>query len=124
MLVSGHDFKPNPFYLIQLMALLLLRHALSVTDGDSSDDDPSNFFSVSDSSLLFIIVLMPMSTVVLISNVTGSQPNKPTIFCSFSCFELLDFFYLAISWLGQSVFCNGGDKDKSVSMTKFCYCFV
>ncbi|KAK2429058.1 hypothetical protein P8452_42800 [Trifolium repens] len=29
-----------------LMALLLLRHALSVTDGDSSDDDPSNFFSL------------------------------------------------------------------------------
>ncbi|XP_061355446.1 uncharacterized protein LOC133299975 [Gastrolobium bilobum] len=29
-----------------LMALLLLRHALSVTDGDASDDDPSNFFSL------------------------------------------------------------------------------
>ncbi|KAE9605526.1 hypothetical protein Lal_00024831 [Lupinus albus] len=30
-----------------LMALLILRHALSVTDGgDSSEDDPSNFFSL------------------------------------------------------------------------------
>ncbi|KAE9595615.1 hypothetical protein Lal_00030562 [Lupinus albus] len=29
-----------------LMALLLLRHALSVTDGDASDDDPSNFLSL------------------------------------------------------------------------------
>ncbi|KAL3032789.1 hypothetical protein AAZX31_02G101900 [Glycine max] len=29
-----------------LMALLLLRHALSVSDGDNSDDDPSNFFSL------------------------------------------------------------------------------
>ncbi|XP_014521269.1 uncharacterized protein LOC106777945 isoform X1 [Vigna radiata var. radiata] len=29
-----------------LMALLLLRHALSVSDSDSSDDDPSNFFSL------------------------------------------------------------------------------
>ncbi|KAL2349244.1 hypothetical protein Fmac_003244 [Flemingia macrophylla] len=29
-----------------LMALLLLRHALSVSDGDTSDDDPSNFFSL------------------------------------------------------------------------------
>ena len=48
ILAFGYDFKPNPFYLVQLMALLLLRHALSVTDGDASDDDPSNFFSVSD----------------------------------------------------------------------------
>lgn len=30
----------------QLMALLLLRHALAVTDGDG-DDDPSTIFSVS-----------------------------------------------------------------------------
>ncbi|KAJ1423637.1 Zinc finger, RING-CH-type [Sesbania bispinosa] len=66
-----------------LMALLLLRHALSVTDGDASDDDPSNF------SL-------------------------------FSCFELLDFFYLAILWLGQSVFCNAGDKDKKICPSIFC----
>ncbi|KAG5059443.1 hypothetical protein GLYMA_01G047700v4 [Glycine max] len=29
-----------------LMALLLLRHALSVSDGDNSDDDPSSFFSL------------------------------------------------------------------------------
>lgn len=49
MLALGHDFKPNPFYLVQLMALLLLRHALSVTDADA-DDDPSTFFSVSDLS--------------------------------------------------------------------------
>ncbi|CAL0308112.1 unnamed protein product [Lupinus luteus] len=29
-----------------LMALLLLRHGLSATDGDAPDDDPSNFFSL------------------------------------------------------------------------------
>jgi len=55
-----------------------------------------------------------MSTVILISNVTGSQSNYPTIFCSFSYFELLDFSYLAILWLGQSVFCNAADKDRLV----------
>ena len=36
----------NLSYLVQLMALLLLRHALSVTDGDNTDDDPSTFFSL------------------------------------------------------------------------------
>lgn len=35
------------------MALLLLRHALSVTDSDA-EDDPSTFFSVSDFSSLGI----------------------------------------------------------------------
>lgn len=42
VLTSSH----NKIYLMQLMALLLLRHALSVTDSDA-DDDPSTFFSVS-----------------------------------------------------------------------------
>ncbi|RYR64859.1 hypothetical protein Ahy_A03g010890 isoform C [Arachis hypogaea] len=40
-----HDLKSSSFYLLQLMALLLLRHALSVTDEDA-DDDPSTFFSL------------------------------------------------------------------------------
>lgn len=60
------DFKPYLFHLLQLMALLLLRHALSVTDSDA-DDDPSTFFSVSDlSSFCYVVyiaaaVLIPCS---------------------------------------------------------------
>lgn len=54
------------------MALLLLRHALSVTDGDASDDDPSNFFSVSDLSFFCFLYMPP---IVLISKVMWSQPN-------------------------------------------------
>ncbi|CAL0318249.1 unnamed protein product [Lupinus luteus] len=41
---SGAAFCRSAFLI--LMALLILRHALSVTDGDTSDDDPSNFFSL------------------------------------------------------------------------------
>lgn len=37
----------------QLMALLLLRHALNITNADG-DDDASNFFSVSEICVLFI----------------------------------------------------------------------
>jgi len=50
------------------MALLLLRHALSVSDGDSSDDDPSNFFSVSDFSFFYL-----SCSYVLISNAFGAN---------------------------------------------------
>lgn len=32
--------------LLQLMALLLLRHALTLTDADGDDDDTSAYFSV------------------------------------------------------------------------------
>lgn len=33
--------------IMQLMALLLLRHALSMTDSEGDDEDPSALFSVS-----------------------------------------------------------------------------
>lgn len=33
----------------QLMALLLLRHSLTISSGEDDDDDGSNFFSVSGS---------------------------------------------------------------------------
>lgn len=46
-------YMSNLFCLVQLMALLLLRHALSVTDSDG-DDDPSTFFSVSDTSSFWL----------------------------------------------------------------------
>lgn len=114
MLASGPDFKPNSYCLVQLMALLLLRHALSVSDGDNSDDDPSNFFSVSDLSFFFLVKFFPCPMFYWFQNAMQSPPNLLTIFCSFSCFVPLDFYYLATSWLGQSVFCSVGDKDKSV----------
>ncbi|KAG4953853.1 hypothetical protein GYH30_039659 [Glycine max] len=37
---------PNSYCLVQLMALLLLLRAFSVSNGDNSNDDPSNFFSL------------------------------------------------------------------------------
>lgn len=46
--------------IFQLMALLLLRHALTVTDADG-DDDVSTFFSVSEaqtSSMLTFIAFL------------------------------------------------------------------
>lgn len=45
----------------QLMALLLLRHALSITDDDGEgDDDASTFFSVSifEKLMLFAFTLL------------------------------------------------------------------
>lgn len=43
--------------LFQLMALLLLRHALTITNGDADDDDASTMFSVSGGSYAFLLFL-------------------------------------------------------------------
>lgn len=59
MLASGPDFKPNSYCLVQLMALLLLLRAFSVSNGDNSNDDPSNFFSVSDLSFFILVKFFP-----------------------------------------------------------------
>lgn len=36
-----------PCFFLQLMALLLLRHTLSISDNEGNDDDASTMFSVS-----------------------------------------------------------------------------
>ena len=50
----SNAFKDLIFFLWQLIALLLLRHALTITDPDSGDDeDTSTFFSVSGIRMCF-----------------------------------------------------------------------
>ncbi|TVU24519.1 hypothetical protein EJB05_26961 [Eragrostis curvula] len=68
-----------------LMALLLLRHALSISDSEGNDDDASTMFS---------------------------SPRIDLNLCSCFCCELLDFCFPAILWRGSSVFCIAVDKDR------------
>lgn len=39
------------------MALLLLRHALNITNADGDDDDASNFFSVSEICVVDMMII-------------------------------------------------------------------
>jgi hypothetical protein len=81
------------------MALLLLRHALSISDNEGNDDDASTMFSV---SLVFSLYLS-LPIVLLVPCVDLNH-------CSCFCCELLDFCCRAISWLGSSVFCTADDR--------------
>jgi hypothetical protein len=83
------------------MALLLLRHALSISDNEGNDDDASTMFSVSVVGFIFTWMLA-------IQIVLCADP----ILCSFFCCELLGFCCRATSWHGYSVFCIAGDKDR------------
>lgn len=85
------------------MALLLLRHALSISDNEGNDDDASTMFSV---SLVFSLYL-PLSIIVV-----ALAPCVDFNFCSYFCCELLGFYCLAISWHGSSVFCIAGDNNR------------
>ena len=65
-------------------------------------------------SFFILVKFFPCPMFYWFQNAIQSPPNLLIIFYSFSCFTLLDFYYLATSWLGQSVFCSIGNKDKSV----------
>ncbi|XP_075104497.1 uncharacterized protein LOC107815556 isoform X2 [Nicotiana tabacum] len=67
-----------------LMALLLLRHALPMTDTDGDDEDPTAFFSVYG-------LCIPIC---------------------FSCFGQLASFYPATSCSGPSAFCSSAGKER------------
>lgn len=57
------------------MALLLLRHALSVTDADA-DDDPSTFFSVSNLSSYLLSSSSHHTVAVLLSKCYGEKKTS------------------------------------------------
>ena len=85
------------------MALLLLRHALSIGSGDN-EDDASTFFSVSG--------LVDVHSLILISALLWLYSINVDTGYSFSCSELLVFFFHATLWPGLLVSCNVEGKDR------------
>lgn len=108
--------NPKHTFLSQLMALLLLRHALTITDdADGEEDDPSSILSVSGLKLFLFCILDSEQFMCKSIESSNTKTTKSSdSYCSLSCSELLDFFFHAISWLGPSVFYNGEDKDRLV----------
>ena len=90
------------------MALLLLRHALSIGNGDD-DDDASTFFSVS--RMCFQYGLETMCALKMIYSLLLHSLTL-SIMDSFSCYGLLVFFSHATLWPGLSVYCSVEGKDR------------
>lgn len=93
----------------QLLALLLLRHALYLTNGDG-EDDAYTFFSVDRQKKNF-----PFNTIMLVYwlLLTFMYVN------SFYCCELPGFFFPATSWHGPSAYYNVEDNDRCVLKSWF-----
>lgn len=98
------------------MALLLLRHALTIGNGDDDDDDASTFFSVSRMWSLCALegYVFPC----------GCNLKQLLILDSFFYCGLLVFFSHATLWPGLSVFYNVEGKDRLVDSLVACFSFL